>query len=125
MSKEKIKIVKQTKTEVTMSIPAYSDGKLVGYTQVTVFKEDEHGLAALKAVLSLSNLKDLNRQKITDAKNNLRRGTSLMAALRQLVKVNPKVEQIVSLLANQAMSGTFNTKTLESIEAMLKEGTKK
>ena len=122
MTKEKVKVVKDGKSTRVLSVPAYTDSKLVGWVQVTVFKEDEAGLAAAKASLTLSDVVDLNRQKVTDAKNNLRRGTSVMATLRQLTKTNPAVAKIVELLASQAASGTFDPKMLETIEASLKGG---
>ena len=122
MAKEKVKVVKDGKSTRVLSVPAYTDSKLVGWVQVTVFKEDEAGLAAAKASLTLSDVVDLNRQKVTDAKNNLRRGTSVMATLRQLTKTNPAVAKIVELLASQAASGTFDPKMLETIEASLKGG---
>ena len=122
MAKEKVKVVKDGKSTRVLSVPAYTDSKLVGWAQVTVFKEDEAGLAAAKASLTLSDVVDLNRQKVTDAKNNLRRGTSVMATLKQLTKTNPAVAKIVELLASQAASGTFDPKMIESIEASLKGG---
>ena len=122
MSKEKVKVVKDGKSTRVLSVPAYTDSKLVGWAQVTVFKEDEAGLTAAKASLTLSDVVDLNRQKVTDAKNNLRRGTSVMATLKQLTKSNPAVAKIVELLASQAASGTFDPKMLETIEASLKGG---
>ena len=125
MAKEKVKVVKDGKSTRVLSVPAYTDSKLVGWAQVTVFKEDEAGLAAAKASLTLSDVVDLNRQKVTDAKNNLRRGTSVMAALKQLTKTNPAVAKIVELLASQAASGTFDPKMIESIEASLKGGQSK
>ena len=125
MAKEKVKVVKDGKSTRVLSVPAYTDSKLVGWAQVTVFKEDEAGLAAAKASLTLSDVVDLNRQKVTDAKNNLRRGTSVMATLKQLTKTNPAVAKIVELLASQAASGTFDPKMIESIEASLKGGQSK
>ena len=122
MAKEKVKVVKDGKSTRVLSVPAYTDSKLVGWAQVTVFKEDESGLTAAKASLTLSDVVDLNRQKVTDAKNNLRRGTSVMATLKQLTKTNPAVAKIVELLASQAASGTFDPKMIESIEASLKGG---
>ena len=120
MAKEKAVKVKEGKSTVTLKVPAYTDSKLVGYANVTIFKEDDAGLAAAKASLTLSDVVDLNRQKVTDAKNNLRRGTSVMATLKQLTKSNPAVAKIVELLAAQAASGTFDPKALEAIEASLK-----
>ena len=125
MTKEKVKVVKDGKSTRVLSVPAYTDSKLVGWAQVTVFKEDEAGLTAAKASLTLSDVVDLNRQKVTDAKNNLRRGTSVMAALKGLVKANPAVAKIVELLAAQAASGTFDPKALEAIEASLKDASSK
>ena len=81
-----------------------------------MFKLSEAGIAAAKTQLTQSDVADLNRQKITDAKNNLRRGTSMLAALRQLVKVNPDLEKIVSLLVVKAAEGKFDAKTLKAIE---------
>jgi len=116
MSKEKAVKVSETKSTELLKVPAYSEGKLTGWAQVTVFKLSEAGIAAAKTQLTQSDVADLNRQKITDAKNNLRRGTSMLAALRQLVKVNPDLEKIVSLLVVKAAEGKFDAKTLKAIE---------
>ncbi len=115
MSKEKARIVKESKTKVMYEVPAYSDGKLVGWAKVSVFQPNAEGLAAAKASLTLSNLGDLNRQKFTDAKNNLRRGTSALAALRQLSKTNPKVESLISVILKKAEAGTLDDTFLKSL----------
>jgi len=120
MAKEKAVKVKETKTHIVLKVPAYSDNKLTGYVQVDTFQENEAGLAAAKQSLTLADVIDLNRQKVTDAKNNLRRGTSVMASLKALAKVNPAVEKLIALMVNQAQSGKFDAKTLELIEAQLK-----
>ena len=119
MAKEKAKIVKRGKGILIVEVPAYSGDNLVGKANVTIFEETEENLAHVKSVLTLNDVKDLNRQKITDGKNNLRRGTSVMAALKALTKANPKVERIVEMLATQAASGSFDAKALDSIEALL------
>ena len=116
MAKEKAKIIKETKALVVVETPAYSDGKLVGWAKATTFRVNEAGLAEAKRTLTLSQLADLNRQIITDVKNNLRRGTSILATLRQLVKVNPDLEKIVSLLVTKAANGQFDAKVLKAIE---------
>lgn len=120
MSKEKARIIKQTKTNVMMEVPAYSEGKLVGFAKVTVYQANEEGLAAARQSLTLSQLGDLNRQKITDAQNNLRRGTSDLAALRQVAKVNPDVEQAVKLLVKRGEGGTLTPEELKFMEKLLK-----
>lgn len=122
MAKEKARVVKDGKSTQVLSVPAYADSKLVGRANVTVFKENNEGLAAAKQSLTLSDLVNINRQRVTDVKNNLRRGTSMISALRQLTKVNPEVEKIVELLVKQAASGSFDAKTLETIEASLTAG---
>jgi hypothetical protein len=120
MTKEKDNILKTTKTNVIIEHPVYSDDKLVGWAKSTLFRETEEGLAALKATLTMSNLKDVNRQIKTDDKNNLRRGTSMFAALRQLAKSNPIVAQLLEVLLKEAQEGKVNAKTLESIESLVK-----
>ena len=120
MAKEKAVKISETKSTELWKVPAYSDSKLVGYTQVNVFKRNDTGLAEAKRTLTLGQLDDLNRQKVTDAKNNLRRGTSVMAALKALVKVNPGLEKIVTLMTEQAAAGKFDAKTMQLIEDSLK-----
>jgi len=115
MSKEKARIVKQTKTNVMYEVPAYSDSKLVGWAKVTTFQPNEAGLAEAKRTLTLSDVGDLNRQKFTDAKNNLRRGTSALAALRQLSKTNPKVENLIAVILRKAEAGTLDDTFLKSL----------
>jgi len=117
MSKEKAVKVSETKSTELLKVPAYSDSKLVGWTQVTVFKQNEAGLAAAKASLTQSNIADLNRQQITDAKNNLRRGTSVMATLKNLVKIDPKVGKLVDVILAKAEAGELTDAFLKSIGA--------
>jgi len=117
MAKEKAIKISETKSTELLKVPAYSDGKLVGWAQVTVFKLSDAGLAAAKAKLTLSDVADLNRQKVTDAKNNLRRGTSIIATLRQLTKTNPKVEQLVEVILRKAEAGELTDDFLKSIGA--------
>ena len=117
MTKEKARIIKQTKTNVMWEVPAYSDSKLVGWAKVTTFQANAAGLAAAKNILTLSDVEDLNRQKFTDAKNNLRRGTSALAALRAVAKVNPKVNELIAVILKKAESGELTNDFLKSIEA--------
>ena len=117
MAKEKAIKVSETKSHELLRVPAYSNNALVGWTQVNVFKVNEAGLKAAKEALTLSHLNDLNRQIITDAKNNLRRGTSIMAALKQAAKVNPILEQVIADLVKRAESGTLTDDYLKSIGA--------
>jgi len=117
MAKEKAKVVKETKSTQILSVPAYSDNNLVGWTQVTTFRETEEGLAAAKAALTLADLININRQRVTDAKNNLRRGTSVMAALKNLAKSNPKVESLIAEMVKRAENGTLDDTFLKSVGA--------
>ena len=117
MAKEKAVKVSETKSTELLRVPAYSDQKLVGWAQVTVFKLSEAGLKAAKDSLTQSDVADLNRQKITDAKNNLRRGTSVIATLRQLAKVNPAVEKLIAVILKKAEAGELTDAFLKSIGA--------
>ena len=98
-----------------MKVPAYSNKELVGWTKVTVFKETEAGLTAAKAALTLSDVANINRQRVTDAKNNLRRGTSVMAALKQAAKANPILEQVIADLVKRAEEGKLDEAYLKSL----------
>ena len=120
MAKEKARILKQTKTHVMSEVPAYSDGKLVGWAKVTTFQPNEAGLAAAKASLTLPDVGDLNRQKFTDAKNNLRRGTSDLATLRQVAKTNPEVDRAVKLLVKRAEGAALTPEEIKFMESLLK-----
>jgi len=117
MAKEKAIKISETKTTELWRVPAYSDQKLVGWTKVTAFKPNEEGLTAAKQSLTLSDVADLNRQKVTDAKNNLRRGTSVVATLRNLVKVNPKVGKLVDVILKRAEAGELTDDFLKSLGA--------
>jgi len=119
--KEKNVVLKTTKTQVFLSVPAYKTDplRLVGHVKVTVWAETEEGLKAAREAYSMDSLKDSNRQKVTDAKNDLRRlgdfqeilakvkaGTAtldeLMKAIKNLTKDAPSGElakQIQTLLA--------------------------
>jgi len=115
MSKEKAKVVKQTKTHVFLEVPAYSDDKLVGWAKATIFQLNAEGLKAAKASLTLSNVNDINRQELTDVKNNLRRGTSAIAELRKLSKENPVVEKLIEVILKKAQDGTLTDAFLKSL----------
>ena len=117
MAKEKAVKISETKSTELLKVPAYSNSELVGWTQVNTFKLNEAGLAAAKASLTLANVADLNRQQITDAKNNLRRGTSVMAALKNLAKTNPKVDQVIATILAKAEAGELTDAFLKSIGA--------
>ncbi len=119
MAKEKDKIVKTTKEYTIISHPVYSDEKLIGWTQSTLFRDTPEGLVAFTASVTKETMLMVNRQIKTDDKNNFRRGTSIFAALKALAKVNPTVAKIVELLAKQTASGKFDIKMLEAIEKQL------
>ena len=114
MAKETKKVVKETKTSVIYEIPSYSDGKLVGWGQCEVFKENPEGLKEAKATLTEKDVVDLNRQRITDVKNNVRRfaevdailakvkagkatPAELVKVLNKLVKSNPSKELLAKV----------------------------
>ena len=120
MAKEKAVKVSETKSTELLKVPAYSDGKLVGWTQVTVFKRNEAGLKKAKDTLTLSGLDNLNRQEFTDAKNNLRRGISALAALRRVAKVNPDVDKAAALLVKRAEGVALTPDELKFMEDLLK-----
>lgn len=101
MAKEKAVILKQTKSTKLLRVPAYSDDKLVGYGEVTVFKANDAGLEAARLSLTLSDLENLNRQRVTDVKNNVRRGRSIWAALKEAAKTNPGLAKDVEVLAKK------------------------
>lgn len=101
MPKEQPKLIKESKTHRTFDVPAYSDNVLTGWGQVTLFQENKEGLEAAKRALTLDNLKDLNRQKTTDVKNDVRRGRSLWTALKKAAQSNPDLAKEVELLAKK------------------------
>ena len=125
MAKEKDKVVKTTKDSIVLEHPVYSDEKLLGWVKSTLFRDTPEGLALFKASVTKDTLLMVNRQIKTDDKNNFRRGTSVMAALKQLAKTNPTVNKIVELLVIQMQSGKFDANTLKSIEDSLTSGVKK
>jgi len=120
MSKEKATKVKETKSTEIWSVPAYSNNKLVGHTKVTVFKETEDNLAAVRAALTLGDVIDINRQRFTDAKNNLRRGVSIMATLRQLAKADPNIAKVSTLLIKRAQGIALSAEEAEFVKTYLK-----
>jgi hypothetical protein len=97
-------VVKETPTQFTLKIPAFTDkGKtLVGFTNRKLFKVNEEGFEAFKATVTQDNLKDLNRQIITDARNNLARSFELKAIIAK-VKANKatpaEIAKVFSALA--------------------------
>jgi len=101
MTKLSAKLVKETKTHRTLSVPAYSDGVLVGWGQVEVFQTTPAGLEAARKALTKGNVVDLNRQTITDVKNAIRTGRSLWAALKKESAKNPELAKEVEVLAKK------------------------
>lgn len=101
MSKEQLKEVRRTKTTRTLSVPAYSDNRLVGWGECLVFLTNEAGIKAARADLTKANVIDLNRQIITDCKNDVRRGRSLWTALKKAAQANPALAKEVELLAKK------------------------
>ncbi len=101
MTKETAKLLKETKTHRTLSVPAYSDKKLVGWGECTVFQTTPAGIDAARKALTKANVVDLNRQLITDVKNAVRTGRSLWAALKKESAKNPDLAKEVELLAKK------------------------
>ena len=115
MTKEKDVLVKEGKATSLWKTPSYSDNVLVGWGEVTLFNPTEAGLRAFQASVTLDNLMDVNRQKKTDVKNTVRRGTSAIAKLRKIAKVNPKAAQAIDVLVAKAEAGELTDDFLKSI----------
>lgn len=47
-------------------------GKVTGHVEVLGFKEDQEGLDLAKTTLTIKDVKDLNRQRVTDNMNSIR-----------------------------------------------------
>ena len=84
-------------------VKATSDGQVAGQGTVTVPTVDEAGLEYLKTNLTLKDVKDVRRQRITDKLNALRR------------KVSKR-----TLLA-KALAGDFGKDAQEQAERLVQE----
>ena len=85
-----------------VKVEARSNGVLVGTGHINVPTEDEAGLAYLKEHLTLSDVKAIRRQRITNKQNAIRQGYSKTA------------------LARRALAGEFGAAVKRQFEDLLK-----
>lgn len=109
-------VVKETPTEFTLKVPAFThedrvvDGKtksievFIGWATTTLFKVNKEGLEALKAALTLEKVKDLNRQEITDVRNNLAREYKLKALEAKVMAGTATPTEVSKVFAAKAKS---------------------
>jgi len=100
MEKEKARVVKTGKGFEILDVPAYTGTvkngnlKLQGWSKVTVPTANEQGLAFLRKNLTDKDVTDIRRQRVTDAKNNVRTVSevTLKTKVGRAVKAHPELE---------------------------------
>ena len=118
--KEQRHVVSETKTHFTLKVPAFTDkGKtFIGWAKVTMRKATEANLPAIKASLTLRDVIDLYRQKITDIRNNLARSFELKALKAKVIAGKATPAEIAKVFAAEAKT---NPELAKQAEAMLKK----
>ena len=116
-NKEQRHVVKEDKTTFTLKVPAFTDrGKtFIGWAQIRLVKVNKEGLNALRPALTLGNVKDLNRQIITDVRNNLARSFELKALLAKVVAGKATPAEIAKVFSAQAKVDPKMAKEAEAI----------
>ena len=69
----------------------------MGWSEVTVFQETEEGLQFARETINLTDVKDLNRQRITDTKNNLRREGDTLEIEKKVIEGKATPEETMRL----------------------------
>jgi hypothetical protein len=94
-------VIKETPTHFTVKVAAFTDkGKtFVGWSQVVVVKVNEAGLKAAREALTLSDIIDLNRQKITDVRNNIARLGDIQKAVAKVREGKATPEEFKAVMA--------------------------
>lgn len=112
-------VVGENKTQFTLKVPAFTDkGKtFVGWTQIVLNKVNEAGLTAAKVSFKLSDLIDLNRQRITDARNNLARSYEIKALIAKVKAGKGTPAEIARVFSTLAKT---NPQLAKAAESMLK-----
>ena len=77
----------QTKL-LTTEVKTGTPRRLIGIAKVMGFQETDAGVAYAKGVLTLKDVKDLNRQRLTDCANDMRVGQSTQSKLKKLRAAN-------------------------------------
>ncbi len=72
--------------------------KVIGTATCVGFEESSAGIALLKANLTMTDLKNINRQRLTDVANDLRRGQSPVNKLKKLAAGNEQAKREMDAL---------------------------
>lgn len=109
-------VVSETKAQFIAGVPSYtaSGSRFVAQGNVNLFKVTKEGLAELKAKATLSDVIDLNRQRITDVKNDLRVLKSYEDTLKDYKAEEISLAQFVKALEKFANAGHKEATKLHS-----------
>jgi len=116
-NKEQRHVIKETKTSFTLRVPAFTkNGALfIGWSNLTLNKVNEEGIAEAKANFSQRDLIDLNRQKITDVRNNLARTYKLKALIAKVKAGKGTPAEVAKVFAALAKSNPELVKAAEKL----------
>lgn len=124
-SKESPSIVKTDGVKVTWQVNAYTGTAkagtlaLVGTGTVICFSEKEKDLQAVRSLLTIADIKRLNRQIKTDKRNGLARvseGKSFLKALEALAHFDSSFEPMVTQLKLELKQGEVEPTTIKAIK---------
>ena len=122
--KEKKEIVKSTKTTIEYLVPSYKgnmkDKNLTfqGAVNVITVAETDVGLAFLAKTMTLKDLADLNRQRITDGKNGIRTEEDMEVLLQSYVNGTASDSDRKKVVA-YAMKGGYGDEIKAQFDAVL------
>ena len=113
-------VVSETKTHFTLRVPAFTDkGKtFIGWANLKMFKVNDDTLPTIKAGLTLKDVIDLYRQRITDIRNNLARSFELKALKAKVIAGKATPAEIAKVFAAEAKT---NPELAKQAEALLKK----
>ena len=116
-NKEQRHVVKEDKTSFTLKVPAFTDrgATFIGWANVKLIKVNKEGLEAFRPKFSLANLKDLNRQIITDIRNNLARLFELKALKAKVIAGKATPAETAKVFAAEAKSNPALAKEAEAL----------
>jgi hypothetical protein len=119
--KAQVHVVKVSETVFTAKVPSHTkNGEVfVGWGEITLKTVNPAGLKAAKAGLTLSDLIDLNRQKVTDVMNDLRRYVSYEQALADYNRDKIDLTRFTRICEGLAKRGDKKaTKAIKALESV-------
>ena len=96
---------------------------LAGSGKVWCYSEKEVDLNSIRPLITLKDVKDINRQRKTDLGNDLRSvssGKKLLKAFETIAEFVPSLKPLIDKLKAEIAEGNVKKETITSIENMVK-----